>query len=209
MERCESYFSTPKPWVTLPSSDGSEVCDEFILPQAHEHEPVKTDFYDHAVIAFDDKNHRRLPYTEIYSHIELKKSPGFVYAAAYDSAPGIIKLGLSKFHPAKRLNELTQGTAAPGQLKLLLSFQTPFRYASESAAHKAVKYRRIKGEFFRLNQSETLSVMLGLATMHDQLRYESQLSVTQHFVDECDAEQMGDLHGVGLQYHSNNFQMAA
>jgi hypothetical protein len=182
--------------------------DEYALSQAHSYWSYDW-YHDNAVFAFGDKNEGWYPRSNSNYYIQPKLSHGFVYAASYDTAPGIVKLGLSKFHPSKRLAELTRKTSAPGELKMLFSLQTPFRYATESAAHVAARRDRIKGEFFRLTPTALIGIMSGLAYMHNTLKYEANLTTTRAFIDMCGENDIHKLCEAGLLIDDSTKLMAA
>lgn len=115
----------------------------------------------------------------------LCSDPGFVYAARYGRAPQVTKIGLTRRHPQERLATLSGRTSAPGRLNLIFALQTPFAAVSEITLHKALGYRREKGEWFALDDEDLTRAMLALLAAHRESELDAHLWVSQQFRATC------------------------
>jgi hypothetical protein len=195
----------------LPASAVPDGTDVLRLPSADEIEFKPSHFFHRAVTVFDDRNSNGDDYRGNSVPKDPRPSLGFVYAAAYEGSQSFVKVGESRFFPTRRLSDLTTRTAAPSELKLLFALETPFRRATEGAAHETLRLKHSKGEWFRLGSDDLLAVMTGLAAVHEWRGYSWRLWTTPTFLGMCSAKAVCTLcsAGMGANIPANDPMIAA
>jgi hypothetical protein len=82
----------------------------------------------------------------------------FLYVIAADPA-GPVKLGLS-INPEKRVRQLQTGNVAKLILHHIEEVDEDRVKAAESALHKLLRHKRLKGEWFSLTVEEAISEVI-------------------------------------------------
>ena len=91
---------------------------------------------------------------------EMRISPssggGHCYAATNPSLPGLVKIGMTKHAPERRLKQLS-GTGVPEPYRLLASVECADARATEKEAHRHFRAQAFKKEFFRVPEADVLA----------------------------------------------------
>lgn len=194
MDHATTSLYRAAPWVELPAPTVPACADAMLLPHAAEVPVSGSRLYDAAMTSFTLRNGRG----EDLEPVMPKSSPGFVYAGIYPNAPGLVKVGESRFFPTRRLQDLSRRTAAPDEIQMLFAMETPFRHAVEAAAHDALRPLSTKGEWFRLGADDLVGLMLGLVAIQHDLQYRTRLWTTPYLLGMCCPAMIRKLCGAGL-----------
>jgi len=182
----------------LPGPAVEESATALLLPGAEAADAFGTKMFDSAVCHFDRRNSYDSGRCYAITPRTPKPSHGFIYAAAYEGVPNLVKVGQSRRYPTRRLAELTTRTAAPSSLQLLFALETPFRHAAEKSAHDTLRHSHSKGEWFKVSPADLQSMMFGIAAIHEWRGYGWRLWVTPEFLGLCSAAEIRHLCLAGL-----------
>ena len=87
-----------------------------------------------------------------------KKCEGYVYVAAHEYMPSLVKIGVTTREPEVRVKELGSTTGVPGQFSCAYWMYFEDCRAGEARVHKALKNHRIqngrKTEFFTVSEEQ-------------------------------------------------------
>lgn len=82
----------------------------------------------------------------------------FGYVYVIESSDGLFKIGHSKNNPHKRLIALQIGS--PHRLSIAFTLRTPFYVEIERDLHKRYAAKRVRGEWFALEENDFLYMRL-------------------------------------------------
>ena len=187
-------FHRAAPWVELPAPAVPACADAMLLPHAAQVTVNGSRLYDGAMTSFMLRNGSG----DDLAPVIPNSSPGFVYAGIYPNAPGLVKVGESRFFPTRRLQDLSRRTAAPDEIQMLFALETPFRHAVEATAHDALRLLSTKGEWFRLGADDLVGLMLGLVAIQHDRHYRTRLWATPHLLGMCRPATIRTLCAAGL-----------
>lgn len=95
-----------------------------------------------------------------------KSNHGYVYILSNPSMPGLLKIGMTRFDPTKRVQELSSATGVPTQFQLIYYREFHNCVAAELEIHsilaaKGMRYNDQR-EFFSVDSVDAINTLLSL-----------------------------------------------
>ena len=95
-----------------------------------------------------------------------KSNHGYVYILSNPSMPGLLKIGMTRFDPTRRVQELSSATGVPTQFQLIYYREFHNCVAAELEIHsvlaaKGMRYNNQR-EFFSVDSVEAINTLLSL-----------------------------------------------
>ena len=96
----------------------------------------------------------------------IKSNHGYVYILSNPSMPGLLKIGMTRFDPSRRVQELSSATGVPTPFQLVYYREFYDCVAAEIEIHsilasKGLRYNDQR-EFFTIDTVEAINILLSL-----------------------------------------------
>lgn len=96
----------------------------------------------------------------------IKSNHGYVYVLSNPSMPGLLKIGMTRFNPSRRVHELSSATGVPSPFQLVYYREFHDCVAAEIEIHsllasKGLRYNDQR-EFFTIDTVEAINILLSL-----------------------------------------------
>lgn len=96
----------------------------------------------------------------------IKSNHGYVYVLSNPSMPGLLKIGMTRFNPSRRVHELSSATGVPTPFQLVYYREFHDCVAAEIEIHsllasKGLRYNDQR-EFFTIDTVEAINILLSL-----------------------------------------------
>lgn len=122
----------------------------------------------------------------------IKSNHGYVYVLSNPSMPGLLKIGMTRFDPSRRVQELSSATGVPTPFQLVYYREFHNCVAAELEIHsilasKGLRYNDQR-EFFTIDTVEAINTLLSLEDNEEDLQDVAENVESYNYNEDIDWE---------------------